>query len=85
MLSPTTRIIHPRPGSLSHPYTPVALNILALARRSLVAKSITSYLRLSVTTTFSLSLSPTLLIVRLKFRETLEEKKGMRERIECIK
>lgn len=83
MLSPTTRIIHPRPGSLSHPYTPVALNILALARRSLVAKSITSYLR--VCNDHLLSLSLTLLIVRLKFRETLEEKKGMRERIECIK
>lgn len=83
MLSPTTRIIHPRPGSLSHPYTPVALNILALARHSLVAKSITSYLR--VCNDHLLSLSLTLLIVRLKFRETLEEKKGMRERIECIK
>lgn len=85
MLSPTTRIIHPRPGSLSHPYTPVTLNILALARRSLVAKSITSYLRVCNDHLLSLSLSPTLLIVRLKFRETLEEKKGMRERIECIK
>lgn len=83
MLSPTTRIIHPRPGSLSHPYTPVALNILALARHSLVAKSITSYLR--VCNDHLLSLSLTLLIVRLKFRETLKEKKGMRERIECIK
>lgn len=68
MLSPTTRIIHPRPGSLSHPYTPVALNSPALDRATLSRRKI-YYVR---TDNITFSLSPTLLIVRLKFLETLE-------------
>lgn len=74
MLSPTTRIIHPRPGSLSHPYTPVALNSPALDRATLSRRKI-YYVR---TDNITFSLSPTLLIVRLKFLETLERRKGIR-------
>lgn len=56
MLSPTTRIIHPRPGSLSHPYTPVALNSPALDRATLSCRKI-YYVRTD-NITFSLSYTP---------------------------